>query len=122
MRIGSPYGAAEQPIDIQPYAPEVFKTFSDSGFSARRGGAFTLWATGLGDTVRSGNLDSVSTQVMVVINGQALRPEFAGLAPGVTGLYQINTVIPATFPPGLDQTLVLRQGNVESMPVEISIQ
>ncbi len=122
MRVSSPYGTVEQSIDVQPYAPEIFRTFSGTGFSVRRGSVVTLWATGLGDTARTANLDVVTRPVTVVIGGQSLLPDFAGLAPGFIGLYQINTVIPATFPPGLDQTLRLRQGDIESMPVQISIQ
>jgi uncharacterized protein (TIGR03437 family) len=122
MRVTSPYGTVDQSIDIQPYAPEIFGTLSGTGFSVRRGAVLTIWATGLGGTTPTGPLDVVTTPVTVLIGGQSLRPDFAGLAPGFVGLYQINTVIPATFPPGLDQTLRLRQGDVQSMPVDISIQ
>jgi uncharacterized protein (TIGR03437 family) len=135
LRIASPYGTVEQAIEVRPYAPAIFRVPSGkpnivnqnnqantAQTPASRGQAVVMYATGLGATTRSGALDPVVTPVTVVISGQELRPSFAGLAPGLTGVYQINVVVPATFPPGLDQTLKLRQVNVESAPVEISIQ
>ncbi|MDZ4799551.1 MAG: papain-like cysteine protease family protein [Bryobacteraceae bacterium] len=135
LRLTSPYGGTEQTIEVRPYAPAVFRTATgrpnivNANNQANspqnpvvRGQAIVIYATGLGVTSRSGTLNPTQTPVNVVVSGQELRPSYAGLAPNFTGLYQVNLVIPATFPPGLDQALRLKQGTVESSPVEISIQ
>jgi uncharacterized protein (TIGR03437 family) len=60
--------------------------------------------------------------VMADLNGVALPVSFAGLSPGMPGIYQVNIVIPASAPPGLDLPLVLRQGSVLSHAAAISVQ
>ncbi len=136
LRVESPYGSVEQSVEVRPYAPAIFRTGSgrpnlvnattnqlnSAQNPVTRGQAVVIYATGLGVTSRSGALNPAITPVAVVVSGQELRPTYSGLAPGFAGLYQINVVIPATFPPGLDQTLKLRQMNAESSAVEISIQ
>jgi uncharacterized protein (TIGR03437 family) len=129
LRVQSPYGVVEQTVDIRPYAPALFRIVNMTGGRVNssespvsRGQSVSIYATGLGLTNMSGSVNPTVVPVTVVISGQELRPSYAGLASGYPGVYQVNLVIPATFPPGLDQTLTLREGNVESAPVGISIQ
>jgi len=48
----------------------------------------------------------------VTLGGVPLAVEFAGLAPGQVGLYQINAVVPGYVPLGLDIPLSISQGSV----------
>ena len=64
-----------------------------------------LYATGLGQTlppVISGEIAlraaPLARTLHVWLNGKAITPAYAGLAPGYAGLYQINLQIPADTP------------------------
>jgi uncharacterized protein (TIGR03437 family) len=70
-------------VTVQDRTPGIFAVTAD-------GPALTIWATGLG----------VGTAAPVVeINGVAATVTYSGLAPGWTGLYQINAVVPAGVAP-----------------------
>jgi uncharacterized protein (TIGR03437 family) len=140
IRVTSPYGSAEQSIEVQALAPAVFRLDSSTfGYNrgaivnqdskinstsspARRGSTVLVFGTGFGAVVRSGNLSTTQVPVTAVLNGQELPVAFAGLAPGFVGLYQLNVSIPVTTAPGLTLPLLFRAANSESSPVEISIQ
>jgi uncharacterized protein (TIGR03437 family) len=51
-----------------------------------------------------------------------ITPLFAGLTPGLVGLYQINIAIPALCPVGNAVPLTLQMGNVNSNTVAVAIQ
>jgi uncharacterized protein (TIGR03437 family) len=57
-----------------------------------------------------------------MLNGQELPVMFAGLAPGTTGGYQVNVLIPANTPPGIAVPLALKQGGVLSNTVTVAVQ
>jgi uncharacterized protein (TIGR03437 family) len=46
----------------------------------------------------------------VVLGGVSLDVQYAGLAPGSIGLYQINATVPKSVPQGLEIPLVISQG------------
>lgn len=46
----------------------------------------------------------------MLLGGESLTVEFAGLAPGQVGVYQINAFVPRNVPLGLDVPLTVRQG------------
>jgi len=46
----------------------------------------------------------------VTLGGVALDVQYAGLAPGSVGLYQINATVPKSTPQGLEIPLVIAQG------------
>ncbi len=87
----------------------------DASNPAAAGEVILLFATGLGvvePPVSTGDaadgLTTVSGSVQVNIGGQPATVDFAGMAPGFVGLYQINVRVPAGIPAG-------------EVPVEISV-
>jgi len=63
-----------------------------------------------------------SATVTAVLNGVEMPVSFAGLAPGYTGLYQVNLIVPATTPPGLGISLMLKEAGQLSNAVLASIR
>jgi len=135
LKIRSPYGSAEQSIDIQEAAPAIFQVDSSHGAivnqdgtlnaptnPARRGQVITIYGTGLGAVTRKGTLQVAATPVTAILDGAELAAAFAGLTPGFLGLYQVNLPIPASTPPRLDAPLALKQGAVLSKAVEVAVQ
>jgi uncharacterized protein (TIGR03437 family) len=80
----------------------------------------TIYLTGMGDTspaVDSGTLAPVDPlskaiiQPAVTLGGVTLPVEFAGLTPGLAGVYQINAVVPFKgVPTGFEIPLTINQG------------
>ncbi|HPQ14968.1 MAG TPA: hypothetical protein PLP04_07060, partial [Bryobacteraceae bacterium] len=92
----------------------------------------TLWATALGTTtprVEDGQpapVDPLATAdfpVEVYVNGVRQPVSFAGLAPGFSGLFQVNFTLDGSTPvrPGDENTVWLRVKDVESPRLAISI-
>jgi hypothetical protein len=77
-----------------------------------------LYATGLGPTRRSGGFDVVIDEVEVYMGERKAEVLFAGLAPGLQGVYQLNVKAPA---PASDR-LYLRSGGWQSNITEIGIR
>jgi uncharacterized protein (TIGR03437 family) len=87
---------------------------------ARPGDNVALFATGLGRTdplVEAGVLPPGIARtvepVTVTVGGINADVQYAGVAPGLAGLYQINLAIPANVPDG-DQPVVARIGGVST--------
>ncbi len=57
-----------------------------------------------------------------MIGGIEIPAAFAGLTPGVAGLYQANIMVPAALPPGLSLPLYLKQASAISNTVSVAIQ
>jgi len=136
LTVRSDYGSLDQPVEIRDVAPAIFvvgnppqgavvnQSGALNGASSPivRGQVITVYGTGLGAVLPSGQLSVVSTPVTVLLNNQEFPVSFAGLAPGFIGLYQVNVPMPVGVAPGLDQTLALKQGNAVSNSVTVSIQ
>lgn len=140
LRVSSPYGSAEQPLDVQAVAPAIFRldarlaganraaalnqdgSLNLPSVPARRGTVVALFATGLGAVVPSGSLMAAAEPVTALLDRSEVPVMFAGFAPGFLGLYQVNVLIPAEAPPGLAKLLAPRQGGVESAAAEISVE
>ena len=99
--------------------------------SAARGSVIQIFATGLGPTnpvVPSGTAAPssppavVTNAVTATIGGITVPVQFAGLAPGFVGLYQVNVEIPAGVTPGPDVPLVLLQSGVPSNSVTLAVR
>lgn len=100
-----------EPVEvlIVPQDPGIFSVFKlglrvDSQNLIRPGDQITIYATGLGQVsppVASGQagpsypLAAMTTAPLVKVGGQLARVEYAGLAPGYVGVYQINATVPS---------------------------
>ena len=136
LHVQSVFGSAQQSIVVSAIAPAIFLlgsppagaitnqdgTLNGPGNPANRGQVVVIYATGLGAVVTQGQLSNAATPVTVVLNGQELPAAFAGLAPGTAGEYQVNLLIPASFPPGLGISLTLKQGEQLSNTVTLALQ
>ncbi|SRR5579871_962751 len=85
---------------------------------AKAGEVVLLYATGLGavqtplaDGNASAGTDATVSPVTVMIGGQAATVQYAGMAPGFAGLYQVNVVIPSGVPSG-DALVVVSVGGI----------
>lgn len=84
---------------------------------AQKGGSIILWATGGGlttpvvaDGATAPALGApMQTTPSVRIGGVAATVEYAGLAPGFIGLYQLNVAVPSNSPSG-QVPLILSSG------------
>ncbi len=88
-----------------------------------------VYLTGMGNTNPAveagfpGGADPIATPVIapsVRIGGVELSVEFAGLAPGQVGIYQINARVPRSVPTGFDLPFSVSQGGqATSVPVRV---
>jgi uncharacterized protein (TIGR03437 family) len=136
LRIRSAYGTAQQTVAVVALAPAIFLVgmpptgaLQNQDYSlntpsnpAARGKVIMIYATGLGNVVRQGQLSITSTPVSVVVNGTEIPASFAGLVSGYVGLYQVNIMIPSSLPPALGVSLTLKQGGTLSNTVSAAIQ
>ncbi len=98
-------------------------TVNSASNPAPAGSYVALYATGLGavtPAVTEGvlaptqPLSQVNSPVTVVIAGLSAPVAFAGLAPGFTGLYQINVQVPSTTPSGLVRVFIVMPNGYSS--------
>jgi len=136
LRITSAYGTAQQTVTVSTVAPAIFLvgspavgavTNQDNSLNSPsnplvRGQTLVVYATGLGAVVKQGQLSVTAVPVTVVLSGQELPVAFAGLTPGIPGLYQVNVAIPTATPPGLGISLTLKQGGQMSNIVSVTLQ
>ena len=78
--------------------------------------AFVIPATGA--ATPESPLARTRTLPAVTIGGQSAIVSFAGLAPGLAGVYQVNLVVPVNIPSG-EQDLVVTLGNAASPVVRV---
>ncbi len=135
LRVRSAFGAAEQAVELLSEAPALFLldggraaainedgSINGPASPARRGRFLTLYCTGLGAVRPRGQLQEAVAPVTVVLEGAEVAATFAGLAPGIPGVYQVNLRLPDAIPPGLALRLRLRQGPVESQSALVAVQ
>lgn len=135
-------------LTLLPAAPTIFRSGSDGYEKSlptivraknnelvtvsnpiHRDDVITLYLAGMGDTfpaVRAGvagGANPVPTPVIepvVQLGGVALRVEFAGLAPGQVGVYQVTARVPRSVPTGFDVPLSVTQGSQgTTVPVRV---
>jgi hypothetical protein len=108
-------GASSEPVEVAlaTVQPEIFAV-------TRTGDTIMIWATGLGavsNPPQTGQasalapLSRATESLQVSVGGAPARIDFAGLAPGYAGLYQINAAAP-----GASGDVVLRAGSAVSRP------
>jgi uncharacterized protein (TIGR03437 family) len=106
--------------------PTVFR--ADNGLlvtdsdPVHRGDTLVIYLTGMGAvTPIVGNglpapSDPLATALAfpsVTLGGTSLSIDYAGLAPGEVGVYQINATVPSSAPQGLSVPLVIGQGGLD---------
>jgi uncharacterized protein (TIGR03437 family) len=115
-------------VVIQPDGAEFLVTPSAP---ATAGDALAIYCAGLGvvsPAVPAGtaaplsSLTKATNPISVTIGGQPAQVLFAGLAPGFSGLYQINVVAPAGVSAGSSVPVVVTAAGVSSTAVTIAIQ
>jgi uncharacterized protein (TIGR03437 family) len=103
----------------------------DAARPAAAGEIVQVFCTGLGTAapaVASGAaapsdpLARVTNPVTATVGGINAPVQFAGLAPGFVGLYQVNVQVPAGVAPGPAVPLVLSQGGVSSNTVTLALR
>ncbi len=134
-------------VTIVPAQPAIFTTSQsgsgqgavldakfrvvDSTNPATGGDVVQVFATGLGLTnpavatgtaAPSSPTAQVVTAVTVTIGGLQTTVEFAGLAPGFVGLYQVNVRVPAGLAPSSSVPLVIAQAGVASNTVTLAVK
>lgn len=105
-------------------------TANSSTDGAAPGSVITLYATGLGvvsPAIAAGTAPPTSplslvTGVTAILGGVPATVEFAGLAPGLPGLYQLNIQIPATAPAGAAQLLIFVSGQASQSGAVLQVQ
>jgi uncharacterized protein (TIGR03437 family) len=97
---------------------------------APAGTVIQLFASGLGalnPTVATGSpapsdpLSQATVLPTATVSGLAAEVQYAGAAPGLVGLYQVNVKIPANAPAGADAITLLSGGNVSQDNVFITV-
>jgi uncharacterized protein (TIGR03437 family) len=103
---------------LSPAAPGIFASAQETAAAVLAGGQVIsrerpaapgdwviVYATGLGEClapVNSGQVvrvaNALAVPLTVWLDGQAVEPSYAGLAPGYAGLYQVNFQIPESAP------------------------
>lgn len=129
LRVQGPYGSAERTVNLAAVSPGLFSAVVNQNNSlnstanpASRGQVVIVYATGLGPTRAQGNLQVVQQPVTAAIGGRAVPVAFAGAAPGLPGVYQVNLQLSVNSPPGVEQVLRLEQAGVVSNAIAVSIQ
>ena len=136
LRVVSPFGTVQQNVMVANVSPGIFLLGGASAPAVEntdgsvnspanplpRGGALIIYATGLGATNKQGQFDVTAATVTAVLNGVEMPVSFSGLAPGFTGLYQVNVILPAGVAPGLGIPLTLKVSGSASNTVSVSLQ
>jgi len=108
---GSNFGAI-----LHPNSPQL----ADTGHPASAGEVVLIFCTGLGtvspappDGSPAPGAAQTTLTAMVTIGGVAAPVDYAGLAPGFVGLYQINAHVPTVLSAG-NQPVVITMNGVQS--------
>lgn len=110
-------------------------TLNSASNAAAPGSVVTFFGTGGGQTVpasTTGSVTPVPTNasgllnvpgVTATIGGQPATVEFAGAAPGlVSGVLQVNAIVPASLPAGAATMVLTMGGNASPSVVTIQVQ
>jgi len=142
VSLGSSISVPE-PITVAAAAPGVFTVdgkqgialyganIADSAHPAKAGDVLVIYCTGLGEVSPSivagapapmAPLSKTLNTVTATIGGVAASVQFAGLAPGYAGLYQVNAIVPSGITAGGQVPLVLTAAGQNSPPVYVAIR
>lgn len=144
--VSSGYGAGTLTVQVAAVAPAIF-SLDETGTGpgailhaatnqlvtdanpAAAGETISIYCTGLGavnppaqtGAAPSDSLSQTVVPVQVSIGGTTVQPTYAGVAPGLAGLYQVNATIPAGTPSGA-QPLQIIQNSTASNTVTVRVQ
>jgi uncharacterized protein (TIGR03437 family) len=133
--------AVPEPVTISAAHPGIFTTNGTLGAilnvsyqlvsasnPANPGDVIQIYCTGLGAT----NPPSITGQAAVsgvaviepavTVGGLAAGLQYAGVAPGFVGLYQVNVAIPSSVTPGSAVPVVITQNGIASNTATIVVQ
>ncbi|MBM3812277.1 MAG: hypothetical protein FJW20_11670 [Acidimicrobiia bacterium] len=98
------------------------------GRAARAGEVIEIYCTGLGAVDSPPRAGEAATGIVrtvqrpeVTIGGVRAEVVFAGLAPGLVGVYQVNVRVPANAPAGTAAAVVVETGAARSNTVTIAV-
>jgi uncharacterized protein (TIGR03437 family) len=123
-----------EPVLIAPAQPAVFAvtkpngSLVDASNPASVNDVLVIFCAGLGDVnppVVAGSaavLSMTVNKVTVTMGGQDSGVDFAGLAPGFAGLYQVNARVPSGITPANDVQLQIAVAGQQSSPVPIAVR
>jgi uncharacterized protein (TIGR03437 family) len=106
-------------------------TINSSARPAARGSIITVYASGLGavsPAVPAGSvppntpLSTVTAPVAATIGGQLATVQFAGLAPGIPGYYQVNLQVPETATSGPQELVIYVNGQSSQRGATIEVR
>lgn len=129
LTVRNAQGEVNWNILLEPAVPAIFTADGSGtgpaagpGTTAFASGEYvTLYATGLGPTIRRGGLDWASLPPTVRLGGRTAQVHYAGRAPGFPGLDQINVQVPEGLAPGPAPLLVESNGR-SSNTVTVTIR
>jgi len=99
--------------------------------AARIGDTISIYCTGLGvvsPAIPAGQpagaspLSRTVNEVTVTIGGRTAQVDFAGLASGFAGLYQVNAYVPDGTVSGDQVQMILTVANQQRQPVTIAVR
>jgi uncharacterized protein (TIGR03437 family) len=141
LQVGGPMGSISQSVVLSSTGPGIFVigtsadgqglgavenqdgTINSAANPAQRGQYISIYCTGLGATTPQGSLQIATAQVTVTTGGgSTIKPSFAGLTPGIPGLYQVNVQVPAGTAPGSELSLSISAGGESSNTVVFALQ
>jgi adhesin/invasin len=127
-------------VNVAPAQPSLFPVITDypatggapfpvtTANAAQSGDTLVLYCTGLGtvtpavpDGAGPTGTSQTDNTVQLLIGGQSARVDYAGLAPGFAGLYQINAVVPSGVSSGNVPVAITVAGQT-SPPVTIAVK
>ncbi|HTM50992.1 MAG TPA: hypothetical protein VL285_19985 [Bryobacteraceae bacterium] len=105
--------------------------YAEPGHAARRGQTVGILCSGLGPVdppvpiglqTPSSPPSTVTSPITVRIGDVETPASFAGLAPGLIGVYRVDVVVPANAPVGDAIPVVIQMGGQQSSPVTMAVQ
>jgi uncharacterized protein (TIGR03437 family) len=138
LRVTTAGGFSEASLNISETAPAIFdKSILHANYTpvsaaapARPGEVLIIFATGLGQVdakLDSGQVAPTSplarsiAPLVVQVGGSSIVPDFAGLAPGFIGLYQVNVTIPLDLQTTTYPLRLMSKGNLSnSLNIQVS--
>jgi uncharacterized protein (TIGR03437 family) len=115
-------------FDVQP---DDSRLLIDSSHPASADDVVVIYCAGLGpvdppvvagDAAPSSPQAATTNLVTVSIDGQDAVVQFAGLVPGMAGLYEVDVVVPTGITPADNVPLVVTVAGQQSTPVTIAVQ